>query len=53
MYKAVTPFTRKVGEIVGIAGVGQSIEVHDADVGIGLEDMADKIAADEPAAACD
>ncbi len=41
----------EVGEVGEVAGVGEAVEVQDGDGGVGLEQVADEVAADEAAAA--
>ena len=51
--KRVARVAGEVGEVGEVAGVGEAVEVDDADVGIGGEQVADEVRSDEPAPAGD
>jgi hypothetical protein len=50
-HKAVSGILFNIRQVAGIAGVGQFIEIDDAQIGVVLQGVADKISADKSAAA--
>ena len=53
VHEAIAGVVLDVAEVVGIAGVGELVEVDDAGVGVLAEEAEDEVAADEAAAAGD
>src|SRR5262249_42310833 len=51
--KAVARLAGKVGQVGEVAGVGEGVEMDDRVVGLGGQDMADEVTADEAASAGD
>src|SRR6516225_2562553 len=51
--ETITWIVANVLEVGEIAGVGEQVQINNADIGIGFEKIADEIAADEAAAARD
>ncbi len=51
IHEPVARMSFQIGEVGEIAGVSQRIEIDDCPIGLGLEEVAYKVAADEAAAA--
>src|SRR5579883_171639 len=52
MHEAIARIVSRIRQVRQVAGVGQSVEIDDVDIGLVFENIVDEVAADEAATSC-